>query len=57
MTSTLDEDHLMVEGATDGSQVTRLLAQHDLYVTELTPVQPDLESVFLDLTRDEVTEA
>jgi ABC-2 type transport system ATP-binding protein len=45
----------MVGGAADGSQVTRLLAQHDLYVNELTPVQPDLESVFLDLTRDEVT--
>jgi hypothetical protein len=55
MTSTIAEDHLMVGGAADGSQVTRLLAQHDLYVNELTPVQPDLESVFLDLTRDEVT--
>jgi len=57
MTSTVAEDHLMVEGARDGSQVTRLLAQHDLYVNELTPVQPDLESVFLDLTRDEGTGA
>jgi ABC-2 type transport system ATP-binding protein len=55
MTSTRVEDHLMVEGAADGSQVTQLLAEHALYVSELTPVQPDLESVFLDLTRDEVT--
>jgi ABC-2 type transport system ATP-binding protein len=57
MTSAVVEDHLMVEGAADGSQVTRLLAEQDLYVSELTPVQPDLESVFLDLTRDEVTGA
>jgi ABC-2 type transport system ATP-binding protein len=55
MRSTIAQDHLMVEGAADGSQVTRLLAHHDLYVNELTPVQPDLESVFLDLTRDEVS--
>jgi ABC-2 type transport system ATP-binding protein len=45
-------DGLLVEGATDPAEVTRLLAQHDLYVHELTPRRPDLESVFLQLTRD-----
>jgi len=46
-------DHLMVDGAGDPADVTRLLAGHGLYVRELTPVRPDLESVFLDLTRDD----
>ena len=31
----------------------RMLAQHGLYVTELSPVRRDLESVFLELTADE----
>jgi ABC-2 type transport system ATP-binding protein len=44
---------LLVEGARDPAEVTRLLAGHNLFVSELTPVRPDLESVFLDLTRDE----
>jgi hypothetical protein len=30
--------------------ITRLLADQGLYVSELTPIQPDLESVFLNLT-------
>jgi ABC-type multidrug transport system ATPase subunit len=30
--------------------ITRLLADQGLYVSELTSIQPDLESVFLDLT-------
>jgi ABC-2 type transport system ATP-binding protein len=46
-------DHLLVRGASDPADVTRLLAGHNLFVSELTPVRPDLESVFLDLTRDE----
>ncbi len=37
----------------DFSRVTRVLAQHDLYVSELVPVRADLESVFLELTADE----
>jgi ABC-2 type transport system ATP-binding protein len=51
--SHLSGDHLLVRGASDPADVTRLLAGHDLFVSELTPVRPDLESVFLDLTRDE----
>jgi len=35
------------------SRVTRVLAQQDLFVHELTPVRADLESVFLELTAEE----
>jgi len=45
-------DHLLVEGAGRPADVTRLLASQGLYVSELTPVRPDLESVFLQLTGD-----
>ncbi|HET8595661.1 MAG TPA: ABC transporter ATP-binding protein [Intrasporangium sp.] len=34
----------------DGEQVSRVLAAHGLYVRQLTPLQPDLESAFLRLT-------
>jgi hypothetical protein len=44
---------LVVEGVTDGAEITRRLAVHDLFVSELTPVRADLESVFLELTADE----
>jgi len=37
----------------DLAQITRLLAEHQLYVFELTPVQADLESVFLELTAED----
>ena len=41
---------LMVDGATDPAGITRMLADAGQYVSELTPVRADLESVFLDLT-------
>ncbi len=44
---------LVVVGASDGAQITKRLAAHDLFVNELTPVRADLESVFLELTADE----
>ena len=44
---------LVVEGVTDGAEITKRLAAHDLFVNELTPVRADLESVFLELTADE----
>lgn len=47
-----DGEHLVV-GATDPAAVTRSLAGHGLYVSELTPVRADLEAVFLALTADE----
>ncbi len=47
-----DTDGLVVEGAGDPAELTRLLAGHGLYVSELTPLRADLESVFLQLTKD-----
>lgn len=48
-----EEAHLLVSGADDPAEITRLLAGHGLYVSELTPIRPDLESAFLSLTADE----
>jgi ABC-type multidrug transport system ATPase subunit len=44
-----------VQSATDLdlALITRLLAEHRLYVFELTPVRADLESVFLELTAED----
>jgi ABC-2 type transport system ATP-binding protein len=47
-----DGQHLVV-GTDDPSAVTRALAGHGLYVSELVPVLPDLETAFLALTADE----
>ncbi|NMM24095.1 MAG: ATP-binding cassette domain-containing protein [Phycicoccus sp.] len=49
----LDGGLLVVEGFSDGAEITRRLAAHDLFVNELIPVRADLESVFLELTADE----
>jgi ABC-2 type transport system ATP-binding protein len=47
-------DGLRVEIDPDkASQVSRLLAGHGLFVSELRPDEADLETVFLELTRDE----
>ena len=43
---------LHVETADPGA-LTRVLAQHDLWLTSLVPLRRDLESVFLELTADE----
>ena len=45
---------LVVEGIGDGAEITRRLAAHNLFVNELTPMRADLESVFLELTAEEV---
>jgi ABC-2 type transport system ATP-binding protein len=45
-------DHLDVEGAEHPEDITRALADRGLYVRALMPVRGDLESVFLQLTRD-----
>jgi ABC-type multidrug transport system ATPase subunit len=37
----------------EGARVTRVLADRGLYVSELRPDQVDLETVFLELTKDE----
>ena len=46
-----EADHLVVDGPTDGAEITRLLAGSDVWVSELTPVRADLESVFLEITQ------
>ena len=46
-----DGEVLFVQGTKDAAQITRVLAQHELYVSELVAERPDLESVFLDLTQ------
>ncbi|WP_170839496.1 ATP-binding cassette domain-containing protein [Micromonospora halophytica] len=43
-------DHLMLSGVDKPASVSRLLAEHHLYVSELASVAVDLESVFLELT-------
>lgn len=47
-----DGNYLLVE-TPDAAQVTRTLADQGLYVSELSPVRADLESVFLELTEGE----
>ena len=46
-------DAWRVHGVTDPSGVTRALADQGHYLTELSPIEADLESVFLDLTREQ----
>jgi ABC-2 type transport system ATP-binding protein len=53
LTVRADGNYLLVDGAEQSSEVTRRLAQQELYVSELIPVRADLESVFLELTADE----
>ncbi|MEV4625952.1 ABC transporter ATP-binding protein [Micromonospora sp. NPDC049523] len=43
-------DRLVVSGVTDPAALSRILGEQDLWVRELTPLTPDLESVFLELT-------
>jgi ABC-2 type transport system ATP-binding protein len=47
---TVEPDHFVVGNAGNPAQITRLLAEQEIYVSELTPVAADLESVFLELT-------
>jgi ABC-2 type transport system ATP-binding protein len=46
----LETDHLTVGNAPNPADITRVLAAREIYVSELTPVTADLESVFLELT-------
>ncbi len=47
------EGALRVHGVEDPAEVTRALALENLYLTELSTIVADLESVFLDLTREQ----
>lgn len=46
-------DAWRVHGVGDPAVITRVLAEQGLYVSELTRVTEDLETIFLELTRDE----
>jgi ABC-type multidrug transport system ATPase subunit len=48
-----DGHYLLVDGVKHPAEVTKRLAQRELYVSELVPVRADLESVFLELTKGE----
>lgn len=45
-----EADHLLLSHVDKPAMIARVLADHGLYVSELTPITPDLESVFLELT-------
>ncbi|MGW5671507.1 ATP-binding cassette domain-containing protein [Micromonospora sp. NPDC003776] len=45
-------DHLVVAGVDDAEVISRTLGEQGLWVRELVPLRPDLESVFLELTAD-----
>ncbi|HET6211627.1 MAG TPA: ATP-binding cassette domain-containing protein [Micromonosporaceae bacterium] len=47
---TMAEDHFVVGDLADPAWITETLAAHQLWVAELTPLAPDLETVFLELT-------
>lgn len=50
---TADGEGWRVHGVTDASALTRALAERGCYLSELSPIAADLESIFLDLTRTE----
>jgi ABC-2 type transport system ATP-binding protein len=43
-------DHLVVSDLADPAWITETLAGQQMWISELTPLAPDLESVFLQLT-------
>jgi ABC-2 type transport system ATP-binding protein len=47
---TVDHDHFTVGNAGNPAQITRILAEREIYLAELAPIAADLESVFLELT-------
>jgi ABC-2 type transport system ATP-binding protein len=51
-----DGRHLYVAETTDAADVTRLLAEHDIWVREMIPDGGDLEALFLELTERQAAE-
>jgi ABC-2 type transport system ATP-binding protein len=47
---TAHPDHLVVAGMDEPELISRTLGEQGLWVRELVPLRPDLESVFLELT-------
>ena len=45
-----DGEHLVVEGHEHPDQITRVLAEKEIFVSELSAIRPTLESFFLRLT-------
>jgi ABC-2 type transport system ATP-binding protein len=45
-----EHDCLVVAGISDAAQISQALGSRQLWLTELTPISPDLETVFLELT-------
>ncbi|MEU1683929.1 ATP-binding cassette domain-containing protein [Micromonospora sp. NPDC005707] len=52
MAVTARTDHLVVTGVVEPELISRTLGEQGLWVRELIPLRPDLESVFLELTGD-----
>ncbi|MEV0211915.1 ATP-binding cassette domain-containing protein [Micromonospora sp. NPDC050695] len=50
LTAMVDSGALVVGGVTDSTVISQVLGEQGLWVGELTPLRPDLESVFLELT-------
>jgi ABC-2 type transport system ATP-binding protein len=50
LTATLAGDCVTVSGVTDPAAISEALGRAGIWLTELTPISPDLESVFLELT-------
>ncbi|MFG1650999.1 ABC transporter ATP-binding protein [Micromonospora sp. NPDC049275] len=50
LTAAVEGTALVVSGVTDPTVISRVLGEQGLWVGELTPLRPDLESVFLELT-------
>jgi ABC-2 type transport system ATP-binding protein len=46
----VESDHLVVAGIDDPTAISAALGARQLWLAELSPISPDLESVFLDLT-------
>jgi ABC-2 type transport system ATP-binding protein len=44
------DDYLVVSDLADPAWISETLGRHGMWVSELTPLTPDLESVFLELT-------
>jgi ABC-2 type transport system ATP-binding protein len=48
---TVEHDYFTVGNAGNPAQITRILAEQEIYVSELSPLSADLESVFLEITQ------
>ncbi len=46
----VEDGAVIVSGVTDPAQITETLGRQGLWLSELTPIAPDLERVFLELT-------